>query len=264
MKRFYKDVSTVPSPERGGSNARSAFGKGAERRSPRDPALPNRPPRCRERQFLVFLDSRPAKTPLRAKLALPTRALADAVSEEWRAQGDDIRPHTMPLTRLANTAIDRVHGYKNEVVDKILAYTNDHLCYRAERSDDLAARQDEAWNPWLDWAAETYGARLRTGIGVRHIMQPEDAVAALRRAVAAHDAFALAGLHSAATICGSIVLALGLANGRLDAAEAFALSQLDERYQAEKWGEDPIAVERARLLLAELSAAERFVRLVRG
>jgi chaperone required for assembly of F1-ATPase len=211
----------------------------------------------------VLLDGKPIKTPKRAGLALPTRALAEAVAGEWRDQGDKIVPAAMPLTKLANTAIDRVFGRETDVVDKIVAYANDHLCYRASGPTDLVARQSAAWDSLLAWAGKRFGAKLVTGTGVSHIAQPEEAIAALRSAVAAYDGFVLAGLHNAVTILGSLVLGLAVAEGRLDAAEAFALSQLDERYQAENWGEDAVAAARSRTLSAELSAAVRFMVLAR-
>ncbi|MBU6298215.1 MAG: ATPase [Alphaproteobacteria bacterium] len=214
-------------------------------------------------EFHILLDGKPVKTPQRAVLALPTPALAEAVAKEWRAQGDEVLPHGMPLTKLANTAIDRVAGHEAEIVTQILAYTNDLLCYRAEAPADLATRQAAQWDPLLDWAAERY-ARLTVRSGVMHIAQPEDAVAAYGKVLARFDRYRLTALHSAATLCGSLVLALALAEGRLDAEEAFALSQLDERYQAEKWGVDEDAKRRADAMAVELDAAARFMRLVRG
>ncbi|MGC9954995.1 MAG: ATP12 family protein [Rhizomicrobium sp.] len=211
--------------------------------------------------YTVLLDGKSIKTPMRKMLALPTRALAEAIAEEWRGQGDKIAPQTMPLTKLANTAIDRVVGKEEHVIGQILAYANDLLCYRGEAPADLVARQNEGWNPLLEWAAERTGARLLTRVGIVHIAQPVEALTALRNAVATRDPFTLAVLHAAATICGSLVLALALADGRLDATEAFALSHLDERYQAEKWGTDGEAEKRARTLAAELDAAARFMRL---
>jgi len=213
--------------------------------------------------YSILLDGKPVKTPARAALALPTRALADAVAEEWRGQDDKVDPASMPLTKLANTAIDRVAGQEDHVIGQILAYANDLLCYRAEAPADLVARQNAGWDPLLDWAAERTGAQLLTRVGIVHIAQPEEAVEAFRNALAQHDAFALTAVHSAATICGSLVLALALAEGRLDAEEAFALSHLDERYQAEKWGTDGEAEKRARALAAELDAAARFMRCAR-
>ena len=213
--------------------------------------------------FSILLDGKPVKTPMRKTLVLPTRALAEAIAEEWRKQGEKVDPFGMPLTKLANTAIDRVVGREDEAIGDITAYANDLLCYRAEAPADLVARQNQNWDPLLDWTEERYGARLQVRVGITHIVQPEEVVAALRQAVGQYESFVLAALHSAVTICGSLVLGLALADGRLDAEEAFALSQLDERYQAEKWGTDDEAEKRARAIVAELDAATRFMRLAR-
>ncbi|MDR3528175.1 MAG: ATP12 family protein [Rhizomicrobium sp.] len=225
MKRFYKEVTVSPEP------------------------------------FRILLDGRGVKTPLRAALTLPTQALAEAVAEEWRGQGDEINPHAMKLTKLANTAIDRVALMKDEVVAQIVAYANDTLCYRASFPADLAQRQQIEWEPPLAWLAERYGVRLETKVGVTHFAQDPEAVAVLRQAVETYDAFVLAALHNSATILASLTLTLALAEGRLSAAEAFAISELDARFQAERWGQDEEAAKRAEGLLAELIAAETFIRL---
>ena len=214
--------------------------------------------------FAIHLDGREVKTPRRATLSLPTRGLAEAVADEWRTQGEEVKPAAMPLTKLANTAIDRVAGREPAVIDKIMAYSNDLLCYRVSAPPDLVMRQEIAWNPLIDWAAGRYGAQLTTQVGITHFPQPEEAIAALRRAVEAFDPFALAALHNAATILNSLVLTLALAEGRLDAEAAFVLAHQDERYQAERWGEDHESVLRARALAAELAAVERFIRLAKG
>ena len=212
----------------------------------------------------ILLDGKTLKTPRGALLVLPAQALAEAVAEEWRGQGEDIVPAEMPLTKLANTAIDGVAPRREEVIAEIVAFArHDHLCYRTDAPAELVRRQNEAWDPLLDWAAERYGAPLVTAHGVTSIAQPETSLAALKAVVEAFDPFALAALHVAASICGSLVLGLAVADRRLTAADAFACSQLDERYQAEKWGLDAEAEARARRLAAELDAAARFMDLSR-
>jgi chaperone required for assembly of F1-ATPase len=214
--------------------------------------------------FSVLLDGKPILTPARAPLALPTGALAQAIAEEWRAQTQTIDPETMPLTKLANTVIDGVARNRAAVIEQTCAIgRSDHLCYRAEEPAVLMARQAALWDPLLDWAWARYGARLKTGQGIGFVEQPVDALAALDAAVASFDDFALAALHSAAALSGSLVLALALAEGRLDATQAFEASQLDERFQAERWGRDGEAERRRGHLLAELHAAERFLRLLK-
>ncbi len=211
--------------------------------------------------FSVRLDGRPVKTPKKAVLAFPTRAMAELVAEEWRAQGDEIAAATMAQTKCANTAIDKVAGREGRVAEDLLAYAHDLLCYRAVSPSGLVARQSAGWDPLIAWAAERFGARLRTGFGVVPIDQDEATVAALRRALAAYDAFALTALHGIAAILGSLVLALALAEGRLEADEAFALSRIDEDYQAERWGRDAEAEAGVRDRKAELAALAAFLKL---
>lgn len=240
MKRFYKDVAvSFTSPLEGEVALRSNAGRG----------------------YAILLDTRPVKTPDKHALVLPTPALAEAVAAEWCAQGEDLDPASMPLTKLANTAIDRVAPAHEAVVGQVMGWLNDVVCYRAAHPAALTAQQAAEWDPLLDWVAERYGVRLKVQTGPVHIAQPEEAAAALRQAVTAHDAFALTALANAAAILGSLVLALALAESRLTAAEAFALSQLDERYQAAHWGEDEEAAARATALLAELTVAETFLKL---
>jgi len=211
--------------------------------------------------YSILLDGKSIKTPKRADLVVPSHELADAIAEEWRAQGDDIKPSEMYLTKCANSAIDYTAGHEGAVVDGILAYANDLLCYRAEEPADLVARQSETWDPLLDWFETRFGVKLRTGVGIVHIQQEEAALATLRAAIAEQNAMVLTALHAAATICGSLVLALAILEGRLAPDEALAASRLDEEYQAEKWGRDASVELRARALMAELEAAARFMRL---
>jgi chaperone required for assembly of F1-ATPase len=212
----------------------------------------------------ILLDGRSLKTPRGAPLDLPTRALAEAVAEEWHAQGEEIDPLSMALTKLANTAIDGVGPRRDEVIAEIVAIAkHDHLCYRTDKPAELARRQSEAWDPLLDWVASRYGAPLMIAHGVTSVEQPASSIAALHQAIAALDVFALSALHVIAAVTGSLVLGLAVADNRLSAAEAFALSQIDERFQAEKWGRDSEAEARARRLEQEVVSAGRFLDLSR-
>jgi chaperone required for assembly of F1-ATPase len=230
MKRFYKDVTVDETP----------LG------------------------FRFLLDGKPVLTPARRPLILPTRALAEAIAEEWRAQGEEMRPVAMPLTRLVNTVLDGVRATREEVIAAILRFgENDLLSYRAESPAELAARQRQ-WDIYLDWVADRHGARLAVTSGIRHVEQPAETLAALREAVASRDDFDLAALHVLASITGSLVLGLAVLDGRLEAEDAFALSRLDEAYQAEKWGSDREAEQRARRLAAEMDHAAELVSLSRA
>jgi chaperone required for assembly of F1-ATPase len=216
-------------------------------------------------EFQVMLDDRPARTPAGRPLRLPTSALAQAVAAEWEAQTGAIRPHDMPLTALAATAIDRVGPQRPAIVDAVAAYgATDLLCYWADQPAELVERQHRVWQPLLDWARETCGARLEVTAGVIPVAQPDAATRALRSAVEALDDMELTALASAVQVSGSLVLGLALLAGRLEADAAFAAALLDERYQAEQWGEDEEAGERRRRLRQELDAVARFLALVRS
>ena len=212
--------------------------------------------------FAVHLDGRAVKTPAKAALLLPTQALAEAVAAEWQAQGEKVDPTTMPVTRAANAALDKVAAQHDEVAALIAAYgETDLLCYRAERPEELVALQTAAWDGWLDWAAARYGARLATTCGVVPIVQPEAALAALGARVAACDIWELAALHDLVGITGSLVLGLAVAEGDLGAEAAWEASRIDENWQISQWGEDEEAAEMAALKRQALLAAERFWRL---
>jgi chaperone required for assembly of F1-ATPase len=210
-------------------------------------------------RFSILLDGKPIKTPGRAALLLPSRALAEAVAAEWQEQGEEVDPAAMVLTKCANTAIDQVSEHVRDVVEAVLAFANDLLCYRAGYSGDLVARQSEAWDPLLDWSAEHLGARLKTNVGVSYIEQDETVLAQLRQLIAAQNIFTLTAMYGVATILGSLVLTLAVLEGRLTAAEAFLRSRVDEAYQAEKWGHDAEADTRTRLLGEELTMLAGFM-----
>ena len=214
--------------------------------------------------FRVLLDGKAVKTPAKAEMALPSRALAEAIAAEWQAQGAEVESRSLVLTGLAWTAIDRVGPGRQRVVEELAGYgAHDLVCYHAGTPADLAARQREQWRPLLDWAARSLDAPLAVTVGVVSNEQPPETLAALRRAVAARDDFALTALDAAASAAGSLVIALALAAGRIDAAAAFEAAQLDEGYQIERWGEDPEAVRRRADIKADLAAAARFLALLR-
>lgn len=215
--------------------------------------------------FRILLDGKPVKTPAQSVFAVPSAALAAAIAAEWRAQGDSIDPATMPLFRLANTALARLPDTREGVIEQTLGYgRSDLLCYRAEAPAALVARQDAAWTPLLDWAAQRFGARLHSVSGISYVSQSETALAALRTAITASDDFALTALSAATALTGSLVLGLALREGQIDTDTAFALATLDEMFQAEQWGEDAEAMARLAALRAELADIVRFMRLAAG
>jgi chaperone required for assembly of F1-ATPase len=215
--------------------------------------------------FTVALDGRPIRTPAKQPLTVPTEDLATAIAEEWLAQADEVDPHAMPMMRLANTAIDRVRPQREAVIIEIAGYGgSDLVCYHAADPEALVARQIEAWQPLIDWAADRYGANLQTTSGLMHVAQDPAATEVLRDAVEAHDDFGLVALHGTVTATGSLVIGLAVMEARLDADAAWAASLIDEQFQAEKWGEDREALQRRRALRDDIAAAERFFRLSRS
>lgn len=233
MKRFWRETSVVPDPDEGG--------------------------------FAVRLDERALRTPGKRALLLPSRALAEAIAAEWRDAGEDVRPDLMPLTRTANTTIDRMGAARDEVVTLTAAYgASDLLCYRAVTPDALAERQAAAWDPPLAWAADHFDAPLRTVRGIMPVDQPPESLARLSNAVARHGAWELMALSSLVALSGSLVLGLGVAHGRLHAAEAWNLSRLEEAWNIEEWGDDAEAAAAAALHRTEFLDAARLLDLVRA
>jgi chaperone required for assembly of F1-ATPase len=213
----------------------------------------------------VALDGKLVKTPGRRELIVPGEFLAAALADEWNAQHGEVRPATMPLTRLATTTIDRVTKQREAVVRQTANYAaTDLVCYRAAHPPRLAVRQQAVWQPLVDWAVLRYGAPLAVTVGVIPKRQSEAALQAFVAAVAEHDDFALTALHAATAACGSLVIALALSEGQLDAPAAFAASQIDESFQIETWGEDREVAERRRALASDIDAAARFLSLLRA
>jgi chaperone required for assembly of F1-ATPase len=213
--------------------------------------------------FWLLLDGKPVRTPAKNELQLPTRALAEAVAEEWEAQGERIDPATMPLTRLVNTIIDGVIARQAEVRAEIVKYAScDLLCYRARGPEELIRRQADTWDPVLEWMGDTYGAGLSVVEGIMPAPQPTAATAAVARAIDAHDPFALASIHMMTALMGSAVLALAHAHGQLSAAEAWSAAHVDEDWQISQWGEDGEAKARRERRWSEMQAASRLLALV--
>ena len=215
--------------------------------------------------YRVLLDGRPMRTPAKSVLVLPTLALGEAIAAEWRdvPEQDELKVSQLPLTRLAATGLDRVPSQRERVIDDTAKYAaSDLLCYRAPDPASLVERQHRTWQPLLDWAADRYQARLRATEGTTFLTQPAQAVEELRAAVAAHTDMALSALYNLTHISGSLVIALALSEGRVQAAEAFAAAQLDELYQIERWGEDPIAAGRHDEIRRDIEAGTRFLALL--
>jgi chaperone required for assembly of F1-ATPase len=218
----------------------------------------------REAGFAVLLDERPVHTPARAALVVPTRALAEAVAAEWDAQEGEIRPLTMPMTRSANAALDKVAPQFAEVAAHIAAYgETDLLCHRADGPEPLVERQAEAWDPLLDWARSALRAPLVSTVGVMAVTQPPESLAALAARVAAQDAFALTALADLVALSGSLVIGLAAQDGVLPPEELWRRSRIDETWQESQWGIDAEAAAVASRKRGEFLHAAAFHRLSR-
>lgn len=212
----------------------------------------------------VVLDDRPLRTPGKLALVLPTQALAKAVAAEWAAQAEVIDPNTMPLTRSANSAIERVTPQLDAVAAMLAEYGGtDLLSYRAHEPESLVQLQAKGWDPLIDWAATELRAPLRVTHGVLPVPQDESVLLKLRAEVAALDVFGLTALHDLVTLPGSLILGLAMIRGRLDADAAHALSRIDEEFQADRWGRDPEADAAAAARLQALRQSYRFWTLSR-
>ncbi|QNN65181.1 ATPase [Sphingomonas rhizophila] len=213
--------------------------------------------------FGISLDGRPVRTPARALLALPTRPLAEAVAEEWRTQGEAIDPRSMPLTGLANAAIDRVAADPTGFAGTLAGYgESDLLYYRADHPRRLVERQRAAWDPLLAWARRRFDVDFSTGSGIIHLPQDEATLAHLRHAVAALDPFRLAALSPLVTISGSLIAALAVIEGAFPVDEVWQAVTVDDRFQMDEWGTDAEAEAALENRRRDVESAARFVSLL--
>lgn len=210
----------------------------------------------------IALDGRVVKTPLKAPLRLPNRALAEAVAGEWAAQGEKIDPGTMLFTKLANTAIDRIAGHRPRILGEILDYAgSDLVCYRAEAPQPLVARQAAAWDPVVDWTRTRLDAPVAVHAGVMPQPQPPAVLAAVESAIATLSHFEIAAFHTIMTLSGSALISLMLARRAITPEAAWAAAHVDESFQVENWGEDAEAVRRRTRRKAEFDACCLFLDL---
>ncbi|NHQ74011.1 ATPase [Roseovarius gahaiensis] len=217
-----------------------------------------------EQGFTVHLDGRTVKTPAKAPLVVPTRAMANAIAQEWDAQEGDIAPYTMPVTRAANAAIDKVTHQHAEVAQMIAGYGDtDLICYRADSPAELVARQAEAWDPLLDWAADILDARLKPVTGIMYSPQDPKALAALAQRVHQMDAYSLTAFHDLVGMSGSLIIGFAALHDLHDIQALWRLSRIDEIWQAELWGVDEEAQEQAAKKESEFLAAKIFYDLAK-
>ena len=216
-------------------------------------------------QLGIALDGRTVKTPLKAALVLPTRALAEAVAAEWNAQVDIINPHAMPLTKLANTAIDRAAIEKSKIAAEILEFAgSDMVCYRTENPAGLILRQTTHWDPIIAWAKADLKVDFATVNTITHKRQSAAALQALEAHIKSLDPFSFVAVHNLTTLTGSALLAAMVAAGKIPPDAAWLAANVDEDWQIETWGGDAEAMARRAARFDEFSASVMFVKLVRS
>jgi len=221
-----------------------------------------------EKGHPLLLDGKPVMTPARRPLAAPSAALADVIAQEWQAQDTVIDPERMPLTRLANVIVDGVATAPEPVADEIIKYLgSDLICYRAPEPPGLVARQNQLWNPLLDWARDRLGARFVLAEGIVFAEQPKDAVEAGRAALPSDPSdikhvWRLGAMASITAITGSALIALALDAGAFDADAMWAVANVDEDFQMAQWGRDEMAIERRTARFVEYEAAVKVLRLI--
>lgn len=217
-----------------------------------------------ESGFTVRLDDRSVKTPNKADLVIPTRALARAIAEEWDAQEGEVKPQEMPLTRAANAAIDKVRPQHHEVANLIAAYGDaDLICYRADSPETLVSRQIDAWDPLVRWINQRFGVSLRIVTGVMHAPQDPEHLEKLAAGVYAMDEYALTAFHDLVGLSGSLAIGFAAIESWKSAEELWHLSRVDELWQQELWGEDEEAIATAAFKEQEFRGAMRFYELSR-
>lgn len=210
--------------------------------------------------YVVRLDGKPLKTPLRHVLLMPTEALAAAVAAEWQAQGEEIVPSSMPLTQLASTMLDKAAGDDRAGMNRQLCeYSgSDLVCYFATHPAELVRRHEAHWRPLLAWLQQRHGVALEAVSGIQYKQQPETALKALRALIEGLNPADFTVLQAAAAATGSVTIGLALLEGRLTPEEAWQAACVDEVYQLETWGEDAEARKRLDVILSELKTAVTF------
>lgn len=212
--------------------------------------------------YIITLDGKEVKTPEKRKNLSPTHALAAAICAEWDEQTNEINPASMLIAKLQNTAIDRVETRRTDLIDELVNYAaTDLLCYRADFPDDLAARQDQSWQPLLEWLRDHHDITLKVTTGIIHIAQDQQQLEKIRQILSDIDSFRLAAFYNITTLCGSVSIGLNVYGGNITADQAWEAAQLDETYQIEQWGMDEEAKLRQENMKAELKAAVRFLEL---
>ena len=218
-----------------------------------------------EKGFCIKLDAKILKTPAKKEMLLPTNALAKKIAAEWDRQVDEIDPNSMPFTKSANAALDKVIEQFEEVNSLVGDYGDtDLLYYRADSPAELKIRQESSWDPIIDWAEKNFEVKINCGTGILYIPQERELIYKLSKEISVLSSFQLTGLYDIVSITGSLILGLATINGRLSAEEAFNLSRIDELWQIDQWGVDEEAQAVSDLKYDSIMHAQEFFTLSGG
>ena len=213
--------------------------------------------------FLITLDKKALLSPGKSILVVPTKALADAIADEWGNQEINIIPSTMPLMTLTATAIDRVRPRPDDTIDEILNFLQtDLLCYRAEEPEALVLEQDQLWNPLLDWCEGLIGSAFNVTSGIMPVMQAPKLISSAQKILKSYNEFELLGLHQFTSIAGSAVIGLSLLEHQIELEAAWQAAFVDDYFQINNWGEDAEASLRIANRRREMLEIKEFLDLV--
>lgn len=217
--------------------------------------------------YVIQLDGKPVQTPLKQDLVAPSQPLADAIIAEWSAQGDEIKPNTMPLTQILITAIDKIRD-REEITTSAMKYLDtDLVCYWAKKPPELAAKHKEVYGRWAKWFDEHFEVPLYTTKKIEALKQDEEAHKRAWNYIEALDDYYFTILHIVTSLTGSIIVALAFCEGDIEPDEVFNVVKLDELfkgeiYNEEKHGAAPQEEQDRENLKRELAAAYKFLELV--
>jgi len=212
--------------------------------------------------FLITLDAKALLSPGKSILVLPTKALADAIADEWVNQEINIIPSAMPFMTLSATAIDRVRPRPDDTIDEILNFLQtDLLCYRAEEPEALVFEQDQLWKPLLNWCEGLIGSGFNVTSGIMPVMQPPELVSSAQKILKSYNEFELLGLHQFTSISGSAVIGLSLLEHQIELEAACQAAFVDDYFQINNWGEDTEASLRIANRRREMLEIKEFLNL---
>ncbi len=216
--------------------------------------------------YVIRLDGKPAKTPLKKTLLLKSKLLAEEISKEWALQAAVIKPATMPLTQLANTLLDKAKGADRvEMGEQLASYGgSDLVCYFADHPESLVKLHEKHWRPLIAWMKDRHGIVLEVVSGIKYQQQPEESLERLQKLINSLSPEDFTVVQAASATTGSVIIALALSEGRFTPEEAYEAACVDEIYQLKTWGEDAEARKRLDVIKAELDAIVRFRDLVKA